>query len=458
MPNEKLPLGFTRRPSGSLRVRIRLKGHPLTERNFPLTSDAPEERMLQLQDAKAWHAETIRQLKRGVHRSTHAAETITLGAALRSYKEKAGVGRKESNVANEEYRFRVILEDPIAQLRIAQIRKSNVAAFRDRLIDQWYEKKARQTSSELKRIEALPIEERSARATLLEEVPKFRRQARTAANEDQRRALEQRAAEICGREGIGLPPKTTISNIVQLIGRALKHAGETVDGVPDISGVSMPPATKGRDRRLKEGEEQLLLDKAAQIGPLLPLIISFAIESALRREHILGLRWSNIRSIGVGRRAIVIPSDPSKREKRAGVVPITRRIESIISEASQHQPDLGRSADACIFPVHPEALKSQWRRLMDMTGIEDLHFHDLRHEGTSRLFERGLNTAEVMSITGHSTTEMVDRYSHYSAVQVLKKLEAGLSEEYILTEIAFLVEQYSSLNPDLTKLAALIRP
>jgi integrase len=33
-------------------------------------------------------------------------------------------------------------------------------------------------------------------------------------------------------------------------------------------------------------------------------------------------------------------------------------------------------------------------------GIEDLHFHDLRHEATSRFFEKGLNPVEVATITG----------------------------------------------------------
>jgi hypothetical protein len=86
--------------------------------------------------------------------------------------------------------------------------------------------------------------------------------------------------------------------------------------------------------------------------------------------------------------------------------------------------------------------------LLKRAEISDLHFHDLRHEGTSRLFEKGLSTAEVMSITGHSTTEMVERYSHYSAGLVLDKLEQGLNPEKLLSEIRFLIDQYKAVGGD----------
>ncbi len=45
-------------------------------------------------------------------------------------------------------------------------------------------------------------------------------------------------------------------------------------------------------------------------------------------------------------------------------------------------------------------------------GIEDFRFHDLRHEATSRLLERGLNQMEVASITGHRDLRMLKRYTH----------------------------------------------
>jgi len=44
--------------------------------------------------------------------------------------------------------------------------------------------------------------------------------------------------------------------------------------------------------------------------------------------------------------------------------------------------------------------------------IKDLHFHDLRHEGTSRLFEAGFSIEQVALVTGHKDWKMLRRYTH----------------------------------------------
>lgn len=61
---------------------------------------------------------------------------------------------------------------------------------------------------------------------------------------------------------------------------------------------------------------------------------------------------------------------------------------------------------------------------MKRAGIEDLHFHDLRHEAISRLFELGLTAPEVASISGHKTVGQLFRYAHASQASVRQKLLA----------------------------------
>ncbi len=55
-----------------------------------------------------------------------------------------------------------------------------------------------------------------------------------------------------------------------------------------------------------------------------------------------------------------------------------------------------------------------------------MHFHDLRHEATSRLFEKGLNMMEVASITGYEDLKMLKRYTHLRAEDLGG--EVGLGE------------------------------
>jgi len=54
--------------------------------------------------------------------------------------------------------------------------------------------------------------------------------------------------------------------------------------------------------------------------------------------------------------------------------------------------------------------------------LVDLRFHDLRHEAASRLFERGLNSMEVASVTGHRTLQILKRYTHLKAGELAQKL------------------------------------
>jgi integrase len=74
---------------------------------------------------------------------------------------------------------------------------------------------------------------------------------------------------------------------------------------------------------------------------------------------------------------------------------------------------LPRSLHGQVFPgITTEAIKRAYIRAVRRAGIEDLRFHDLRHEATTRLFEKGLNIMEVATITGHKDLRMLRRYTH----------------------------------------------
>lgn len=149
--------------------------------------------------------------------------------------------------------------------------------------------------------------------------------------------------------------------------------------------------------------------------------------------------------------------EPTIRKKRTGIIPLTGEITGIVEEALrlEGRGGLDDAPDMQIFDITIEAFESRWKRLLNATGIEDLTFHDFRHEATSRFFEQGLTTAEVMSITGHSTKDMVDRYSHYGTALVLKKLESGTDHKALLAEITFLVAQFQAAGGEMAAIRAL---
>lgn len=65
-----------------------------------------------------------------------------------------------------------------------------------------------------------------------------------------------------------------------------------------------------------------------------------------------------------------------------------------------------------VFPHHPKSVGTAFWRACNKLNIPDLHFHDLRHEATSRLFEAGLTIERVALITGHKDWKMLRRYTN----------------------------------------------
>ena len=78
--------------------------------------------------------------------------------------------------------------------------------------------------------------------------------------------------------------------------------------------------------------------------------------------------------------------------------------------------------ESTVFDYKPRGVSGEFLKLCRRKGIENLHFHDLRHEATSRLFEKGLNPVEVATITGHKDTKMLMRYTHLRAEDLVARL------------------------------------
>ena len=65
-------------------------------------------------------------------------------------------------------------------------------------------------------------------------------------------------------------------------------------------------------------------------------------------------------------------------------------------------------------------LEWYWRKARKRAGIDHAHFHDLRHEGTSRLFEAGLPIEKVALVTGHKDWRQLQRYTNLKVEDLLK--------------------------------------
>lgn len=170
-------------------------------------------------------------------------------------------------------------------------------------------------------------------------------------------------------------------------------------------------STERKRRPTKEEIDQLCdyLDKHSS----LPMrdIIHFAIESAMRIEEITLLRWIDLNE---GDRTIVIRNRKHPREKVGNdqEVPLLGRTFEIV----QRQPKPANlTPESRIFPVLADTVSTIFPRAKKALKIEDLHFHDLRHEGVSRLFEQGYQIQEVALVSGHRDWKMLARYTQIKA-------------------------------------------
>ena len=73
--------------------------------------------------------------------------------------------------------------------------------------------------------------------------------------------------------------------------------------------------------------------------------------------------------------------------------------------------------------IHGTINTKGFNRLCKKLNINDIVLHDLRHEATSRLFEKGLDVMQVKSITGHKSMQMLARYTHFKADELARLLE-----------------------------------
>jgi Site-specific recombinase XerD len=205
---------------------------------------------------------------------------------------------------------------------------------------------------------------------------------------------------------------TTVKKELQLISHSLdigrREWGLSVKNV--ATDVSKPAEPKGRDRRLESEEEQPLLNAAnhSQNIWLAPLV-ELAIETAMRRGELLNIEWSDV---NLDKKTIHLENTKNGSPR---TVPLSTRALEILNT-------MPRDISGRVFPVSAVALRGLWRRACMRANIENLHFHDLRHEATSRFFEKGLNVMEVAAITGHKDLRMLQRYTHLRAEDLAKKL------------------------------------
>lgn len=171
-----------------------------------------------------------------------------------------------------------------------------------------------------------------------------------------------------------------------------------------------------RDRRPTQDELDRIIahidNRPRQTIPV-SRVIKFAIATGMRQEEICSLLWHDID--WTARLALVRNrKHPRRKMGNHQKVPLLDATGYDAVALLREQREIGHTSDR-VFPYTGFSLSAAFRRACNALQIEDLRFHDLRHEATSRLFEAGFDIPEVSLVTGHKDWKMLRRYLHLQA-------------------------------------------
>lgn len=191
-----------------------------------------------------------------------------------------------------------------------------------------------------------------------------------------------------------------------------------------VLNIRKPSPGEGRDRRLSAEEERRLLAAVnAHSNPMLGWIVRIALETGMRSSEITSLGRHQVDL----KRRVVRLSDTKNDSART--VPLSR-LATDTFQLAMSNPIRPIDCDLVFFGEPGKegkrsayAFTKTWGKLKTKLGMPDLRFHDLRHEAVSRLVEGGLSDQEVSAISGHKSMQMLKRYTHLRAEDLVGKLD-----------------------------------
>lgn len=188
---------------------------------------------------------------------------------------------------------------------------------------------------------------------------------------------------------------------------------EVADATKHLAKLGLASKSTERDRRVTDDEiDRICKHHESLLATTIPLRLLLNLAIALPRragELFGGMQWADYNGESV---KLWDTKDP--RKVRNEVVPVPPKAQAIIARLPK--------GPGAICPYNPQSVSAAVYRACKIVGIENLHLHDLRHEGVSRLFEAGLDIPKVSMISGHQSWSTLRRYTHLKPSDVIDAL------------------------------------
>lgn len=346
--------------SGTWKAVIRKAGWPTTAKTFRTKRDADD-----------WSRRTEDEMVRGAYIQRATADRMTVELALKRYlAEVVPTKRASSQVA--DIKRSAILNKHLGKYSLAALNPEIIAKFRDMRL----------------------------------------------AGED--------------RIGSSGKPQPRANNTVRLdlalLGHlytvAIKEWGVGLPSNP-VKNIRRPAPGPGRNRRLTPDEESSILAAVDDhSNPMLGWIVRIALETGMRLSEIVTLRRQQV---DTSRRIVRLLKTKNTQPR---TVPLTTAATALFQQALAH-PIRPAETDMIFFGEPgrsgirgPYAFDRTWQEIKKQQDLRDFHFHDLRHEAVSRFVEAGFSDQEVSAISGHKSMQMLKRYTHLRAEDLVQRMDA----------------------------------
>jgi integrase len=222
--------------------------------------------------------------------------------------------------------------------------------------------------------------------------------------------------------GIEMTYLSQVLRVARTIFKIPFKATPVEDARPSMKFLTLVSKSMERDRRPTQDEIDRICkffsDKPRQRIPMRD-IIHFAIATTMRAGEITSIRREDLNEAD---RTIVIRNRKHPQEKIGNNQTVPLLGDAF--EIAMRQP---KSADGRLFPYNEASFSSIFPRACKELKIIDLRFHDLRHEGISRLFEQGYRIEQVALVSGHRDWKMLRRYTQVRARDLHRNLFLAVS-------------------------------
>ena len=350
---------IVKKPSGSWKAVIRKAGWPLQTKTFRTKRDAED-----------WARRSEDEMVRGAYIQRAMADRMTVSSAIGRYLTEVVPTKRPTSQAADKRRARVLIKH-LGKYSLAALTPEVIAKFRDLRL----------------------------------------------AGEDR-------------KDELGDPrPRTnnTVRLDLALLGHmftiAIKEWGVGLPANP-VANIRRPAPGPGRNRRLTQKEETKLLEAVdAYSNPMMSWLVRIALETGMRFSEIASLRRMQV---DLNRRIVRLLQTKNTQPR---TVPLSIAATELF-RAALNNPVRPIDTDLIFYGEpgrdgkrRPYRFDRMWQKIKRDVGIVDLHFHDLRHEAVSRLVEAGLSDQEVSAISGHKSMQMLKRYTHLRAEDLVARID-----------------------------------